>query len=69
MGLKNPSGKGKRLIILHAGSEEGFVEDSLIFFEDKKSGDYHEEMNADVFERWLPHTIVENAMPHIIVEK
>ncbi|KAJ8914851.1 hypothetical protein NQ315_014864 [Exocentrus adspersus] len=52
-GLKNPSGKGKRLIILHAGSEEGFVEDSLLVFEGKKSGDYHEEMNANVFEKWF----------------
>ncbi|KAJ8974394.1 hypothetical protein NQ317_011238 [Molorchus minor] len=53
MGLKNPSGKGKRLIILHAGSEKGFVEDSLLVFEGRKSGDYHEEMNGNVFEKWF----------------
>lgn len=35
-GLKQPSGKGKRLIIGHIGGEEGFVEDILLIFEAKK---------------------------------
>ncbi|XP_057671272.1 uncharacterized protein LOC130903016 [Diorhabda carinulata] len=42
-GLKSPSGKGKRLIILHAGCEQGFVNDALLVFESKKTGDYHED--------------------------
>ena len=32
-GLKNPSGKGKRLIITHIGSETGFVDGGLWIFE------------------------------------
>ncbi|CAK1592032.1 unnamed protein product [Parnassius mnemosyne] len=53
-GLKQPSGKGKRLIIGHIGGEEGFVEDSLLIFEAKKNiEDYHQEMNADSFEKWF----------------
>lgn len=52
-GLKNPSGKGKRLIILHVGSELGFVDGGLLCFEGKKTADYHEEMNATVFEEWF----------------
>ncbi|KAB0799818.1 hypothetical protein PPYR_07698 [Photinus pyralis] len=32
-GLKNPSGKGKRLIILHVCSENGFVNEGLLLFE------------------------------------
>ncbi|XP_031338164.1 uncharacterized protein LOC116167067 [Photinus pyralis] len=43
-GLKDPSGKGNRLIVLHIGSEDGFVEEGLLCFESKKTGDYHEEM-------------------------
>ncbi|XP_045540789.1 uncharacterized protein LOC106711875 [Papilio machaon] len=35
-GLKQPSGKGKRLIIGHIDGVEGFVEDSLLIFEAKK---------------------------------
>jgi hypothetical protein len=52
-GLKNPSGKGKRHIILHIGSNNGFLENGLLLFESKKTGDYHEEMNAAIFENWF----------------
>lgn len=73
-GLKAPSGKGKRLIVLHIGSDDGFVEDGLLVFESKKTGDYHEEMNSQVFEEWfqkiLPHLeddciiVLDNASYH-----
>ncbi|CAH2006703.1 unnamed protein product [Acanthoscelides obtectus] len=57
-GLKNPAvlrfpGKGKRLIICHIGSEDGFVVDGLWCFESKKTRDYHEEMNGESFEQWF----------------
>ncbi|XP_022832284.1 uncharacterized protein LOC111364283 [Spodoptera litura] len=53
-GLKNISGKGKRLIISHIGSEEGFLEEGLMIFEAKKNcADYHDEMNAICFEEWF----------------
>ncbi|RVE42773.1 hypothetical protein evm_012597 [Chilo suppressalis] len=46
-GLKNPTGKGKRLIISHIDGEEGFLDDGLLMFEAKKgTEDYHDEMNA-----------------------
>lgn len=52
-GLKPPSGKGKRLIITHLGSVDGFVEGGLLMFESNHSGDYHEDMNGDVFEEYF----------------
>ena len=52
-GLKNPTGKGKRLIILHVGSEKGFVDGGLLLFESKNTADYHQEMKATVFEEWF----------------
>lgn len=54
-GLKNPSGKGKRLIITHIGNENGFLEGGLWVFEGNKSGpeDYHKEMNAENYEEWF----------------
>ncbi|XP_050516388.1 uncharacterized protein LOC126891251 [Diabrotica virgifera virgifera] len=52
-GLKHSSGKGKILIVLHIGSKDGFVDNGLLLFESKKTGDYHEDMNSDVFEQWL----------------
>ena len=53
-GRKNVIGKGKRLIIVHAGSSEGFVNDALLaMWTDGKSGDYHDNMNARLFEEWF----------------
>jgi len=57
-GTPNPSGKGKRLIVVNIGSEEGFVDGGLLIFESKKgSADYHDEMNGDVFFTWLKDVI------------
>lgn len=46
-------GKGRRLIITHIGSEDGFLDNGLLLFESKKTGDYHEDMDADRFEQWF----------------
>ncbi|XP_060846333.1 uncharacterized protein LOC132925995 [Rhopalosiphum padi] len=56
-GSQNPSGKGKRLIVLHIGSEDGFVPGGLLCFESKKTTDYHEEMNGDTFYDWMTDVI------------
>ncbi|XP_025196242.1 uncharacterized protein LOC112595312 [Melanaphis sacchari] len=53
-GAVNPSGKGKRLIVLHIGSEDGFLPGGLLCFESKKNtNDYHDEMNGDIFREWM----------------
>lgn len=53
-GQKEPSGKGKRLIVLHIGSTDGFVPGGLLCFESKtKSTNYHDEMNGDTFYEWF----------------
>ncbi|XP_060846134.1 uncharacterized protein LOC132925787 [Rhopalosiphum padi] len=58
-GPQNPSGKGKRLIILHIGSENGFLPGGLLCFISKKNtGDYHDEMNGDNFKEGF-----ENILP------
>lgn len=53
-GSSNPTGKGKRFLILHIGSKNGFVPDALLCFKSKKnSSDYHDEMNRDTFKDWF----------------
>lgn len=43
----NPSGKRKRLIVVHTGSKDGFVSRGLLSFESKKNTrDYLDEMNG-----------------------
>ena len=52
-GLKAPTGKGKRLILVHIGSETGFVEGAQLILISKSSADYHEEMNGELFHKWF----------------
>ncbi|KAK4885544.1 hypothetical protein RN001_001815 [Aquatica leii] len=48
--FKNLGGEGKRYIVLHAGTEDGFVEGAdLIFSTTNKSSDYHDSMNSENF--------------------
>jgi len=57
-GLPNPSGKGKRLIVLHIGSENSFLPGGLLCFVSKKNtGDCHDEMNGDNFKEWFESII------------
>lgn len=53
-GLKVPVGKGSRLIICHAGCYElGFIKDCALIFQSKHTGDFHQEMNSQVFREWF----------------
>ncbi|XP_037568094.1 uncharacterized protein LOC119448962 [Dermacentor silvarum] len=61
-GIRALSGKGGRLIVLHAGSAEGFVDGAGLLFRAKKgAGDYHTEMDAPRFQKWF----VEQFLPNI----
>jgi hypothetical protein len=57
---KDPVSKGKRLIVVHIGSEQGFVENCEWVFEAKKTGDKHENMVAPHSEKWIEN-VNENA--------
>ena len=51
-GLKVPTGKGRRLILCHAGSASGFIPECKWLFRSKgkdNNADYHNEMNGDSF--------------------
>lgn len=61
-----PMGKGERLIICHAGTAKGFVQDALLAFKSHKSGDYHEEMNAEVYEEWFKNMLLSLEEPSTI---
>ena len=56
-GWKVPSGKGQRLIVVHAGGAaagEGWIEGAdLVFRSKKNTADYHDEMNSEHFMEWF----------------
>ncbi|GFU86228.1 DDE_3 domain-containing protein [Trichonephila clavipes] len=66
VGLTAPEGKGRRLIITHIGSKEGFVRDAADIFIGKNSGDYHEEMDDNHFEKWF-ETVMPKLKPQSII--
>lgn len=60
-GLHVPISKGQRLIIVHAGGEEGFVANAYLKFKSNtKSGDYHSEMNYSNYKKWLQEMLIPN---------
>ena len=68
-GLKQPSGKGERLIITHAGTPDGgFIPNAeLIFRAKKQDGDYHGEMNSELYEHWFTTKLIPNIPPNSII--
>ena len=60
-GLRVPSGKGERFIILHAGWKEGWISNADLVFRGKKgTGDYHQEMNTANFMEWFRERLIPN---------
>ena len=66
---KIPSGKGKRLIVLHAGTRsEGVIDGcDLVFLAKSKDGDYHQEMNSVVFLEWFENQLMPGLKNHSLV--
>jgi len=60
--VNKPSGKGPRLIIVHAMTVAGWVPGAELVFEaTKRTGDYHGQMNWENFSTWF----AEQLLPHI----
>ena len=67
-GLKAPMNKGQRLIIVHAGGENGFIPNALLIFKSGlKTGDYHQDMNSENFARWLEMKLIPNLPPNSVI--
>ena len=67
---KIPSGKGTRLIVLHAGCAEiGFIPGcDMVFIGKDVDGDYHKEMSSVVFLDWFRNTLIPSLeKPSLIV--
>jgi transposase len=59
--VQKPKGKGERLIILNAITRDGWVPGAeLIFKSTKKTGDYHGQMNWNLFKKWFTEMLLPN---------
>lgn len=66
-GVRQPTGKGSRLIILHAGTKNGFVNNTELVFQAKNDGDYHMQMNSILFEEWFRKQLLPNISPNSVI--
>lgn len=58
-GVLKKDGAGQRWIMAHAGGSMGFIEGCLLLFKSKtKSGDYHDDMNSENFEKWFTTVLI-----------
>lgn len=67
---KAPSNKGKRITILHAGSENGWVPNALwLSAKNIKDScvDYHEDTTAELFEEWFQNCLLPNIPPNSVI--
>lgn len=66
-GVKSPTGKESHLIILHAGTRNGFVDNTELMFQAKNDGDYHNQMNSAVFENWFKYQLLPNIADNSVI--
>lgn len=59
--VQKPTGKGERLVIVNAISSSGWVNGAkLVFQATRKTGDYHGQMNASLFQKWFKEKLIPN---------
>ena len=55
------------MIILHAGTKNGFVDKTDLVFQAKNDGDYHKQMNSTIFEEWFRRQLLPNISPNSVI--
>ncbi len=59
--VQKPTGKGERLIIINAISSSGWISGAkLVFKANRRTGDYHGQMNAELFQKWFSEKLIPN---------
>jgi transposase len=59
--IQRPTGKGERLIIINAITKDGWVPGARLTFKStKKTGDYHGQMNHELFTKWFNDKLLPN---------
>ena len=71
-GIDRPAGKGTRCIIIGCGSAKGWVQPSAkVWKRSAKDGvmseDYHSDINAESFEKWLKKDVLPHLDPNSVL--
>ncbi len=66
--VQKPTGKGERLIIINAITKCGWVPGTkLVFKSTRKTGDYHGQMNWELFKKWFTEMLLPNIPEHSLI--
>lgn len=66
--VNKPSGKGLRLIMVNAITENGWVPNAKLVFQAKQStGDYHGQMDYGNFSKWFKEQLLPNIPPQSLI--
>ncbi len=66
--VQKPTGKGERLIIIHAMTKNGWIPGAQLTFKStKKTGDYHGQMNHDLFTKWFTEQLLPNMPENALI--
>ena len=66
--VQKPTGNGERFVIVNAMTKDGWVpEAKLVFKSTKKTGDYHGQMNAEIFQKWFKEKLLPNIPPKSLI--
>jgi len=66
--IQKPTGKGERLIIINAITKSGWIPGAkLVFKSTRKTGDYHGQMNWDLFKKWFTEMLLPNIPEHSLI--
>lgn len=66
--IQKPTGKGERIIIINAITSSGWVKGAkLVFKSTRKTGDYHGQMNGDLFKKWFTEMLLPNIPEHSLI--
>jgi len=59
--IQKPTGKGDRLIIMNAMTKNGWIPNAKVVFKSsRKTGDYHGQMNGELFYQWFVDKLLAN---------
>jgi transposase len=66
--VQKPTGKGERLIIINAITKSGWISGAkLVFKSTRKTGDYHGQMNWDLFKKWFTEMLIPNILKNSLI--
>lgn len=66
--VERSQGKGRRWCFIHAVMERGLLENTFLIFEGKKSrGDYHQQFDHQIFQKWFQEQLLPNLPPKCLI--